>query len=71
MEQSWVDLRINSEINLYIVLKVLSSTYVPKKQFFSFDFYISNDSDLSSGPLYSILLLSMITIDFQYVRMSY
>ena len=48
MEQSWVDLRINSEINLYIVLKVLSSTYVPKKQFFSFDFYISNDSDLSS-----------------------
>ena len=48
MEQSWVDLRINSEINLYIVLKVLSSTYVPKKLFFSFDFYISNDSDLSS-----------------------
>ena len=48
MEQSWVDLRINSEINLYIVLKVLNSTYVPKKLFLTFDFYISNDYDLSS-----------------------
>ena len=48
MEQSWVDLRINSEINLYIVLKVLSSTYVPKKLFLTFDFYIFNDYDLSS-----------------------